>query len=203
MLNAITGRLSKLDKCVSSWKNQSLSMIGKVLVLNILGFSKLLFVSSTLAPPKWVYDRINQIIWPFLWGSRIETVARRSFVCSASEGGLGLREFRSQGQTSRLSILCRNIANLNSKCFYLIKYFCGAQLASIRRSWAPCVTMPRLVRFRHRRFMFPCYRGYETCILLLTFLFLLRIFIPFFWLKYRLPLYCPIFGTLSSLDLFH
>lgn len=130
-------RLSKLDKCVSSWKNRSLSMIGKVLVLNILGFSKLLFVSSTLAPPKWVYDRINQIIWPFLWGSRIETVARRSFLCSASEGGLGLREFRSQGQASRLSILCRNIANLNSKCFYLIKYFCGAQLASIRRSWAP------------------------------------------------------------------
>jgi len=129
-------RLSKLDKCVSSWKNRPLSMIGKVLVLNILGFSKLLFVSSILAPPKWVYDRINQIIWPFLWGSRIETVARRSFVCSASEGGLGLREFRSQGQASRLSILCRNVANSNFKCFYLIKYFCGAQLALIRRSWA-------------------------------------------------------------------
>ena len=129
-------RLSKLDKCVSSWKNRSLSMLGKVLVLNILGLSKLLFVSSTLAPPKWVYDRINQIIWPFLWGSRIETVARRSFVVSPSEGGLGLREFRSQGQASRLSILCRNVANVNLKCFYLIKYFCGAQLAPLRRSWA-------------------------------------------------------------------
>ena len=129
-------RLSKLDKCVSSWKNRSLSMIGKVLVLNILGFSKLLFVSSTLSPPRWVYDRINQIIWPFLWGSRIETVARKSILCSISEGGLGLREFRSHGQASRLSILCRNIVNVESKCFYLIKYFCGAQLASLQRSWA-------------------------------------------------------------------
>ena len=129
-------RLSKLEKCVSSWKNRSLSMIGKVLVLNILGLSKLLFVSSTLAPPKWVYDRINQIIWPFLWGSRIETVTRRSFVCSPSEGGLGLREFRSQGKASRLSILCRNVASVNLKCFYLIKYFCGAQLALLWRSWA-------------------------------------------------------------------
>ena len=33
-------RLSKLDECVSRWKNRSLSFIGKVLILNILGLSK-------------------------------------------------------------------------------------------------------------------------------------------------------------------
>ena len=55
-------RLSKLDQCVSRWKNRSLSLIGKVLILNILGFSKLLFVSAILSPPQWVYDRINRII---------------------------------------------------------------------------------------------------------------------------------------------
>ena len=191
-------RLSTLGKCVSSWKNRSLSMIGKVLVLNILGFSKLLFVSSTLAPPKWAYDRINRIIWPFFWGSRIETMAWRSFVCSPSEGGLGLREFRSQGQASRLSILCRNVANVNLKCFYLIKYFCGAQPAGLLYA-----TMPRLMPFRHRHFTFPFYRGYGTCIFLLIFLFLLRNAIPFFWLKYRQPPFCPIFETLSSPELFH
>lgn len=129
-------RLSKVDKCLSTWKNQSLSMIGKVLVLKILGFSKLLFVSSTLSWPKWVYDRMNQIIWPFLWGPRIETIAQRSFFCPVSEEGLGLREFRSHGQASCLSILCRNIINVDLTCFYLLKYFCGAQLASMQHSWA-------------------------------------------------------------------
>ena len=79
-------RLSKLDQCVSRWKNRSLSLIGKVLILNILGFSKLLFVSAILSPPQWVYDRINRIIWPFLWGSRIETVARKSLVCPETNG---------------------------------------------------------------------------------------------------------------------
>ena len=73
-------RLSELDKCVSGWKNRSLSFIGKVLILNILGLSKLFFVSSILPPPRWVCDRVNRIIWPFLWGSRIETVARKSLV---------------------------------------------------------------------------------------------------------------------------
>jgi len=113
------------------WKNRSLSLIGKVLILNILGFSKLLFVSAILSPPQWVQDRINRIIWPFLWGSRIETVARKSLVCPETNGGLGLREFRVHGQASRLAILIRSITNIESKSFFLIKYFCGAQLASI------------------------------------------------------------------------
>ena len=129
-------RLSKLDQCVSRWKNRSLSLIGKVLILNILGFSKLLFVYAILSPPQWVYDRINRIIWPFLWGSRIETVARKSLVCPETNGGLGLREFRVHGQASRLAILIQSISNIQSKSFFLIKYFCGAQLASIGNHWA-------------------------------------------------------------------
>ena len=128
-------RVSKLDKCTSIWKKRSLSLIGKVLVLNILGLSKLFFVSSILAPPRWVCDRVNSIIWPFLWGSRVETVARRSLICSVSNGGLGLRDFASHSQASRLAILVRTILNKQSKGFFLLKYFCGSQLASIRRGW--------------------------------------------------------------------
>ena len=113
-------RLSKFDKCVSSWKNRSLSLIGKVLILNILGFSKLLFVSSIHTPPRWVCDKINKIIWPFLWGSRIETVAQKSLVCPEADGGLGLRDFYAHGQASRLSILARTITNVQLKSFFLL-----------------------------------------------------------------------------------
>ena len=35
--------ISKLEKSLSLWKSRSLSMIGRVLILNILGPSKLLF----------------------------------------------------------------------------------------------------------------------------------------------------------------
>ena len=129
-------RVSKLEKCVSRWQSRSLSLIGKVLILNILGLSKLLFVSSILSPPRWASDRINKIIWPFLWGSRIETVARRSLISPVADGGLGLRDFWTQGLASRLALLIRGISEQQWKSFYLVKYFCGAQLASIRRSWA-------------------------------------------------------------------
>ena len=43
--------ISKLEKSLSLWKSLSLSMVGRVLVLNILGLGKLLFVSRVLEPP--------------------------------------------------------------------------------------------------------------------------------------------------------
>jgi len=44
-------RLSKLDNCLSSWKSRSLSFLGKVVILNVLGLSKLLYLSRVLIPP--------------------------------------------------------------------------------------------------------------------------------------------------------
>ena len=44
-------RISKLEKSLALWKSRALSVIGRVLILNILGLSKLLFASRVLEPP--------------------------------------------------------------------------------------------------------------------------------------------------------
>ena len=129
-------RLSKLDKTLSRWKSRSLSFIGKVLILNILALSKLLYVSRVLVPPKWVYSKLNSLIWPFLWRARLETVARKSLICSVDSGGLGLKEFSCQGRALRLAALVTSVSDSSSKCFYLAKYFCGSVLAPLRPEWA-------------------------------------------------------------------
>ena len=61
--------------------------------MNILALSKLLYVSRVLVPPKWVYSKLNSLIWPFLWRARLETVARKSLICSVDSEGLGLKDF--------------------------------------------------------------------------------------------------------------
>jgi len=73
-------QLSKLDKYLCLWKARSLSYIGKVFILSVLGLSKLMFGFRILEPPTWVFSKVNGLIWPFLWGSRVETVARKSIV---------------------------------------------------------------------------------------------------------------------------
>ena len=82
-------------------------LIGKVLILNFLGLSKLLYVSRVLDPPRWVYDKLNRLIWPFLWGARLETVARKTTVYPTSERGLGLKA------------LVNVLGESCHKCFYM------------------------------------------------------------------------------------
>ena len=86
-------RLSKLDKCLNMWKSHSLSMIGKAWIINILAISKLLYVATILVPPDWVFGKFNHLVWSFLWGSKIQPVARKSLHCPVSKGGLGIFDF--------------------------------------------------------------------------------------------------------------
>lgn len=53
-------RLSKLDSCLSLWKSRSLSFVGKVLILNVLCSSKLLYLSRVLIalPPDGCLTRM-------------------------------------------------------------------------------------------------------------------------------------------------
>ena len=146
----------------SLWRSRSLSLVGKVLILNTLAFSKLF-----LEPPKWVYGRIKSLIWPFLRGSRIETVARRSIICCLEDGGLGLRDFACQSRSFCLAAFVNVLQDSSAKAFLLVKCFCGSQLASIRPDWAflrdnltpsavrPTVFYCRLLQ-ELRSFNFPC-----------------------------------------------
>lgn len=104
-------------------------------------------------------------------------------------------EFRSHGQASRLSILCHYIINVEFKSF-LLKYFCGARLASLQRS---CIALrDNGSRSLHRFFIFLFYKPYGIYIFPPIFPSLLRNFILSFFPKYRPLLYCLIFGTLLS-----
>ena len=75
------------------WKSRFLSMVGKSLVINVLGVSKLLYLAHVLVTPRWVIDRLNSLIWNFLRGSKIEPVARKTLHCPIEKEGLGIVDF--------------------------------------------------------------------------------------------------------------
>lgn len=129
-------RLSKLDKALTMWKSRSLSLIGKVLIINILGISKLLYLARILTTPRWVFDKYRRLIWPFLWGSKIETVARKSLHSSVASGGLGIIDLEIKGEALRLASTLNLLSEPDVNCFYLFRYFCGSRLARLRPEWA-------------------------------------------------------------------
>ena len=129
-------KIEKLIKALNLWKFRSLSFIGKALIVNVLGFSKFLYLGRVLPLPAWVLARVNQLVWDFIWGSRIEPVSRNTCSLRSSVGGLSVCNLSLQCQALRLSLLVTTISNVDDSSFFLCKYFVGRCLASMRAEWA-------------------------------------------------------------------
>ena len=112
-------KLQKLENHLNLWKSRSLSFVGKALIINT----------------NWVISQVNKLIWPFLWGCRLETVSCQSCHQPILKGGLGIVNFKVKADALKLaSTLCN--CNVDFKSFYLFQYFLGARLSSLRPEWS-------------------------------------------------------------------
>ena len=132
-----SSKLAKLEKSINLWKSRSLSFLGKCLIVNVIGLSKFYYLARVLLLPEWVSRRVNQLIWPFIWGSKIETVSRKSCLCSVPEGGLGHTNFPRKCEALRVSSLVATLNDPDDKSFFLCKYFAGWHLARFLPQWLP------------------------------------------------------------------
>ena len=125
-------RLSKLENNLNLWKTRSLSMIGKTLIINVLGVSKFWFLAKVLPIPEWVVIRFKKMIFHFLWGSKIETVSSATLSTPLLEGAVGLIDIAAKSKALKLSNMFTTISRPHLSAFYLLKYFVGSQLARFR-----------------------------------------------------------------------
>ena len=88
-----------------------------------------------LCVPKWVISKVNNLVWPFLWGSRIEMVSQMTCHQSLGKGGLGIFNFQTKSNSPKLASLVFNLNDRESKSFFLTKYLLGSRLSLIDVSW--------------------------------------------------------------------
>ena len=124
-------KLNKLSSTLGLWKQRDLSFIGRSLIVNVLGASRLWHVAKVLAPPSWVNDKFKSIIWPFIWNGKMENVSRDRCCAPVNAGGLNVVNFHIKCACLRLS----NFLSLRDefgccKWHYLARYFLGNRLAA-------------------------------------------------------------------------
>ena len=73
--------------------------------------------------PSWVLTSVNVLVWPFLWGSRMETVARHTCFLRPCHGRLGIVKLKVKACALRSAGLLSGLADLADSCFFLCKYF--------------------------------------------------------------------------------
>lgn len=129
-------KLNKLEKSLNLWKSRSLSFIGKSLIVNVLGLRKFIYLVKTLIMPKWVLSRINQSIWPFIWGSRMEMVSLNTCFLGQASGGINLCNLKIKAETLKLASLVVTIDSPEDSSFFLAKYFVGRRLSTLRKQWS-------------------------------------------------------------------
>ncbi len=129
-------KINKLEKSLNLWKSRSLSFVGKCLIINILGLSKLFYLAKVLVLPKWVSSRVGQLIWPFLWGSKIETVSRNTCYLPGLSGGLGVVNLELKACALRIMSIVSTLGSSRDPSFFLCRYFLGSRLSSLRPEWS-------------------------------------------------------------------
>ena len=168
-------KLGKLEKSLNLWKSRSLSLPGKALIINMLGLSKLVYLARVLTVPAWVTACVNAFTWPFLWGSKMETISRNTFFLKLKDGGINVISLPLKAQALRLagsllfSILQRILAFLclstllvavylvcvpnGFLCAIILLLALPSRLLFTRPVWIPCqgwVTALWFLRFSIR-----------------------------------------------------
>ena len=85
--------------------------------------------------PSWVLTSINALVWPFLWGSRMETVARNTCFLKPCQGGLGIVNLKVKACALRSVGLLSALANPADSCFFVCRYFVATSISSLRTEW--------------------------------------------------------------------
>lgn len=93
-VNAVTSnwsqKLETAKNCLNAWKSRQLSLIGKVLVLNVVIYPLFFFVAPVFPMSDQLIRKIQGAAFTFLWSGKTELVSRKVVTLSKTEGGLGL-----------------------------------------------------------------------------------------------------------------
>lgn len=100
-------RLAKIKQICDTWSNKSMSLKGKVTLLNTLMISILQFPCSATYTPTRVIFEFKKLAMEFLWNGGRSKTAYDLLIQQIERGGLGLPDLETSIQTTQLSLIRR------------------------------------------------------------------------------------------------
>ena len=106
---------SKIDSCqnlINTWTMRFLTFYGKITVIKSLILPKIAYLCQSIATPKNVIDKLNTMIFKFLWSNKHEKIKRNTLIGPKHSGGLDMPDVQTFVNT--LQIKWINSLNDNS-----------------------------------------------------------------------------------------
>ena len=102
---------NKINKCLKilkTWKARKMSLKGKVLIVNTLIISRIIYVLNLSHLPDWVAPKLKAAIIDFIWSGKRHRIKYDVLISSIKAGGLGLLDI----ERMRNALRCKFIKKL-------------------------------------------------------------------------------------------
>ena len=86
------GMVEKWEAVLKGWAGRNLSLMGRVIVLNIYWLPKLWYLGYHLDFPRWVVNRLMKAMSGWLWKGKRPQVGWDVLTLRTKDGGLGLTD---------------------------------------------------------------------------------------------------------------
>ncbi len=104
------------------WKQRTLSIKGKITIVNTLALSSLIHTSCLIETPPEMLKETNDIIQNFIWDGKIAKIAQNTLIKNIEQGGLKLCHFPTKVKVLKLSWLKRLCDTTDAHWKILPKY---------------------------------------------------------------------------------
>ena len=156
-------RVVRIEKLLNQWKQRSLTIEGKILILKTLGLSKLVFPASLLPIPNIVRTTVKKIMFEFLWGKR-DKIKRSVIINDKQNGGLAMTDLDSFFESIKAAWIPRlmTIEGKWKHVLYSTLHKCGVDIDYVLkmnfRSMESCKSLDKIPAFYLEAFV-----AYNKC----------------------------------------
>lgn len=126
-----------MKSCFACWELRSLSLKGKIVVVNTLVLSLLQYMSSLIYTPQKVIEEVKALTVAFIWGRGRSKIAYSTLIQATADGGLKLADPETRVKVNLLSWVRRLLREPRSCPAVYLQHLTDAQDVRHMLHWKP------------------------------------------------------------------
>ena len=116
-------KLESCEKLLRNWSRRNLTFFGKIKKIKTLVLPKFVYLAQTLIVPQDILNKINTLIFTFLWSGKRETIKRTILIGNKLEGGIEMPDTYNFFKSLKIKWVKTLINKANANCKLLPEYF--------------------------------------------------------------------------------
>lgn len=107
-------KLDKLEKTLNIWRSRDLTILGRINIVKSLALSKLIHVASVLPFPEGFTQKVNTLIYNFIWKDKPPKIKKSTIIGERKAGGLKAPDFIEVNKALKLVWIKRFFSETNA-----------------------------------------------------------------------------------------